>query len=200
MARNSSKKPDKLDSKNCAVLAARSPVLMAQAIDAYSGLHGRMEIADLVDELKGLGKEIADGDMTRIEKMLANQAILLDTLFANMMCRANQCETMKGMETYMRLGLKAQAQARATAESLSVIKNPPVVYAKQANIAAGHQQINSYVCMPAHGDARTEEDESAPNKLLEVSDGERLEFGEEAAAGRSHQDMATMGAVNRAGD
>jgi hypothetical protein len=28
-----------------------------------------------------------------------------------------------------------------TLETLSAIKNPPVVYAKQANFAAGHQQV-----------------------------------------------------------
>lgn len=200
MARKSSKQTETLDSKNCAVLAARSPVLVAQAIDAYSGLHGRMAIPDLVNELKSLGKEIVDGDMARIEMMLANQVILMDTLAANLLCRASQCETMKNMETYMRLALKAQAQSRATAESLSAIKNPPVVYAKQANIAGGHQQINSIVCMPEHSDARTGEHTLVPNKVLEVSDGERLEFGEKTAAGRGHQEMEAMDSINRAGD
>ena len=42
----------------------------------------------------------------------------------------------------MRLSLKAQGQCRATLETLAVIKNPPV-FAHQANIAHGPQQVNN---------------------------------------------------------
>lgn len=34
---------------------------------------------------------------------------------------------------------KAQSQCRATLETLAAIKNPPVIYAKQANISNGPQ-------------------------------------------------------------
>src|SRR5690606_26950893 len=44
---------------------------------------------------------------------------------------------------YMRLALKAQSQCRTTLETLAAIKNPPVVFAKQANIAHGPQQVNN---------------------------------------------------------
>jgi hypothetical protein len=43
----------------------------------------------------------------------------------------------------MRLALKAQGQCRATLETLAVLKNPPTVFAKQANIAAGAQQVTN---------------------------------------------------------
>ena len=45
-------------------------------------------------------------------------------------------------ETCMRLALKAQSQSRATNETLAEIKNPPVVFTRQANIVNGPQQIN----------------------------------------------------------
>jgi hypothetical protein len=45
----------------------------------------------------------------------------------------------------MRLALRAQNQCRATLETLAAIKNPPVVFAKQANIANGPQQVNNGV-------------------------------------------------------
>jgi hypothetical protein len=61
----------------------------------------------------------------------------------------------------LRLALKAQSQCRATLETLSAIKNPPVVIAKQANISNGHQQINNGV--PA---TRTEKNENTQNELL----------------------------------
>jgi hypothetical protein len=43
---------------------------------------------------------------------------------------------MDEIDRYLRLGLKAQSQCRATLETLVQIKNPPVVVARQANIAA----------------------------------------------------------------
>ena len=48
----------------------------------------------------------------------------------------------------MRMALRAQSQCRATLETLATIKNPPIVYAKQANFAAGHQQVNNGVTAP----------------------------------------------------
>ena len=43
-------------------------------------------------------------------------------------------------EMLLRIGLKSQSQCRATLETLAQIKNPPIVYAKQANITNGPQQ------------------------------------------------------------
>ena len=55
---------------------------------------------------------------------------------------ANLSKSLDIAERLMRLGLKAQSQARATLETLAQIKNPPVVYARQANVASGPQQNN----------------------------------------------------------
>ncbi len=41
------------------------------------------------------------------------------------------------------MALKAQSNSRATAEALAAIQNPPTVFARQANIANGPQQINN---------------------------------------------------------
>jgi hypothetical protein len=49
---------------------------------------------------------------------------------------------MAQTEVRLRLALKAQTQCRATVETLATMKNP-VVFAKQANIAHGPQQINN---------------------------------------------------------
>ena len=61
------------------------------------------------------------------------------------------------------MAYKAQNQCRMTSETLSTIKNPPVVYAKQANIAHGPQQVNNG---PSSA-TRTGENEKLPNELLE---------------------------------
>jgi len=46
-------------------------------------------------------------------------------------------EYVDAADTDMRLALRAQSQCRATLETLAAIKNPPVVFANQANIAHG---------------------------------------------------------------
>jgi hypothetical protein len=58
-------------------------------------------------------------------------------------------------ETYLRLALKAQSQSRASIESLAQIKNPPVVYARQANFANGPQRVNSGVAAPRRGKTKS---------------------------------------------
>ena len=71
------------------------------------------------------------------------------------------------------------------------MKNPPTVFAKQANIAHGPQQVNNSLTLARAGNLQ-----SAPNKLLEAHD-ERLEFGAAEATVRCDQTMATVGARNR---
>jgi hypothetical protein len=77
----------------------------------------------------------------------------------------------------MRLGLKAQSQCRATLETLAQIKNPPVVIARQANIAQGPQQVNNEMMPSGRACAGAGENEKPQNKLLEAQNAERLDFG-----------------------
>jgi hypothetical protein len=56
---------------------------------------------------------------------------------------SRSASTRSAAESYFKMALKAQNQCRMTLETLSNIKNPPVVYAKQANIANGPQQVNN---------------------------------------------------------
>lgn len=55
----------------------------------------------------------------------------------------NMDKYLDATDRYMRLALKAQGQCRATLETLANLKNPPVVVARQANIANGPQQVNN---------------------------------------------------------
>ena len=69
---------------------------------------------------------------------------------------------------YLRLALKAQSQRRATLETLATIKNPPVIYAKQANITSGPQQVNTGTLPAPVGG----ENAIAQYKLLEQQHGQ----------------------------
>ena len=40
-----------------------------------------MEVPDLVIEMRKAGDEVVDGNMGRVERMLANQAMTLDAIF-----------------------------------------------------------------------------------------------------------------------
>jgi hypothetical protein len=72
-------------------------------------------------------------------------------------------------QRYFTMAMKAQNQCRMTLETLSAIKNPPVIYARQANIATGLQQVNNGLASPSHAS----ETQIPLNKLLETSNGRR---------------------------
>ena len=169
-----------------------SSTLSAATLKQFAGAGDDMEVSDLVREMKKAGDEAVAGDLGRVERMLANQLLTLDTLFNNLAQRSGRQETFKGIEVLMRLALKAQAQSRATAETLAVIKNP-MPYIKQANIAHGHQQVNNGQQATGAGSFQ-----SGQNKLLEAQHGNTLDFGAQAAAGRADPPMATVGTVHRA--
>jgi len=126
---------------------ATSPELAAHrvinALEAKTGIGEQMDVPMLIETLREQANAAQMGDLKQAEAMLMNQATALQSLFAALTERALGAEYMTNFETYLRMALRSQSQCRATLETLSAIKNPPVVYAKQANIAQGHQQVNN---------------------------------------------------------
>ena len=86
--------------------------------------------------------EVIAGNLTGLERRLAIQANSLDTLFNRLADRAaqNMGQHLDAVEKYMRLALKAQAQCRATIETIHLMHNPTQII-RQTNIAQGHQQV-----------------------------------------------------------
>lgn len=144
-------------------------------------------------ELERLCDEVSHGDTDRIEAMLLSQAVSLEVIFAALARRGSQQENMKHLESFMKLALRAQSQARSTLEALAAIKSPPMVFAKQANIAHGHQHVNNSIAISP----RAEQIESRPNELLEHDHGERLDTRTTGSAGGSDTAMATVEVINR---
>ena len=160
------------DSQVMAALSTRS-ALTAATYNAFAGGGDLLEVTDLMAELRKAGDEVASGNMSWVEKMLAHQAMTLNAIFNNMAQRSHKQETFKGIEVFMRLALKAQAQARSTAEALALLKNP-MPYIRQANIANGPQQVNngqSAAAAPSHARGS----KTAPNKLWEADHGQRMD-------------------------
>jgi hypothetical protein len=187
------------ESQSLAKLATNS-ALSAVTLKRYSGGGDNLDLADLVVEMQRAGGEVVAGDMGRVERMLATQALTLDAIFNNLAQRSGQQDTFKGIEVLMRLALKAQAQARSTAEALALLKNP-MPYIRQANMTTGAQQVNNYTATPSPTSTPSgaKNSESNPNKLLEADHGERLDIGAATTAGRGHQALEAVGAVNGAG-
>lgn len=147
--------------------------------------------------------EVQAGDLRAGEALLTGQAVALNAIFTELARRSalNMGEHLGAAESYMRLALKAQNQCRATVETLAAMKNPPVVFARQANINnGGQQQVNNGTQAPGAGSpapAPASKSATEPNKLLDATHGERMDLGAQAAASRTHQDLEPMEAVNR---
>jgi hypothetical protein len=182
------------NSKATARAATHSSCNAAAVIEVYGKSFGEQDLLALVDELSDSIKRVQGGDMKRCEAMLMGQAHALQSIFTNFSRRALKQEYQKNLESYFRMAMKAQNQCRMTLETLATIKNPPIVYAKQANIAHGPQQINNGAPAPAH----TEKILNQSNELLEHQHGNTLDTGTAGAAAGHDPAMATLGAINGA--
>ena len=177
---------------------ATDGALTAITLQAYSGGGKELGVTELLAAMRKAGDETVAGDMGRFERVLTHQFLTLDALFNNLAQRSGRQDSFKGIEVLMRLALKAQSQARATAETLALMKNP-MPYIKQANIANGPQQVNNGT------PASAGKNQSPPNELLEHQHGNTLDIGTQAAAGliqgyRGADAAGTQGAVPGAGN
>jgi hypothetical protein len=114
----------------------------------------------------------------------------------NLARRSVKQEYLKQWEAYMRMAMKAQGQCRMTLETLAAMKNPPVVFARQANISNGPQQVNNGVAPFA----RASDSDPRKTELLESSNGERLDTRASGATSGADPHLETVGAVNRTAD
>lgn len=150
-----------------------SPSVNAGAIvHQYGGpLFGKenVDFSNLQEEIAKSAEAVNRGDMKTVESMLFGQATALQTMFVNLAKRADcQQGRLDNIETLLKLAFRAQNQCRMTLETLSNVKNPPVVYARQANITSGPQQINN-------GVTHTAEKNITKNELLESNHAKRLD-------------------------
>lgn len=171
-------------------------------MDFSKASFGELSLTDMVASLAEEGGRINKGDMSGAEKLLTAQALALNAIFTELTRRAalNMGEYMDATETYLRLGMKAQSQCRATLETLAVIKNPPV-FAKQANIAHGPQQVNNGSFESStHTPAHAGENVNPQTKLLvDDRNGSTLMDNRTAtAATRGHSAVEAVAPVNGA--
>lgn len=189
---NPGQSPDEAAAKHL----VRPHVQAAATIQAFDPA---LDVNYLAAELADHARAVMNKDLGRAETMLISQATTLDAIFNGLArkSRANMDhQYLDAAETYLRLALKAQSQCRATLETLGALQNPPVVFAKQANFAAGHQQVNNRAAAPTQA-GKTE---SAPNELLEDLRHEQftVDAGAPGKATAVDPVVATVGRVKRA--
>ncbi len=157
------------------------------------------DVNALAAELGRQVEAVNGGDLRRAEGMLIAQAHTLDGIFTSLARRATNQEYLKQWDTYMRMAMKAQNQCRMTLETLAAIKNPPVVYARQANINNGGQQQVNNGTAPNSTPASAHAGENAfePNELSGGSHELLADTRASTATGGAHQDVEAVGAVNR---
>ncbi len=159
-----------------------------------------VSLTDAVASLRETTSTVRDGNLGAAERLLVAQAVALNSMFAELARRAamNMGEHLQATDTYLRLALRAQAQARATLETLGELKNPPVlIAARQANINNGGQQLvnNAEMVYPSPG--RAEELRSQPNELSGPDHELRADTRTSCAAGEADLHLASVGAVIR---
>ncbi len=170
--------PDEVLSKTLLspLVTAANTMQTWENMNTVSGLR-----AALVDQVT----KVHDGDLSRPESMLLTQAHTLDLLFNKLAEKAHIQSHMPHYESFLRLAFKAQGQCRATLETLAAIKNPPVIFAKQANISNGHQQINN--------GTQAANNQKQPNELLTEIPNATLDSRGTGQAIGINSELATVG-------
>ena len=169
----------------------------AAVLEKYGSAFGTQDVGALCEALKTSMTKVQGGSLADCEAMLMGQAHALQAIFMNLSRRSASHEYLKQMETFLRLALKAQSQCRATLETLASIKNPPVVFARQANIANGPQQVNNSDTNTGGARMHAGNNFSEPNKLLEASDERPLDTGATCAAIGANTPMPAMAEIDR---
>ncbi|MDN7592365.1 hypothetical protein [Burkholderia seminalis] len=160
-----------------------------------------VDLTAFAGELQRQANAVTNGDLSGVETMLMTQANTLDVVFNQLARMAATSGYLPKKEIYLRQALKAQSQCRATLQTLAEIKNPRTVFAKQANIAHGPQQVNNGVTTGAAAGSRAcaqENDVTQSNELLEHHHGERLDIRATGTASGSDPAMAAVGEVDGA--
>lgn len=178
--------------------------LLGNASTARHYMHGTLGNIDLTESMRTMrdkAKKVQSGDLSEVDATLTAQAVALNAIFTELARRAslNMGQHLEATEKYMRLALKAQAQCRATLQTLAEIKNPhPVAFVKQANIAHGPQQVNNGISIQVRAHAREENSGNQSNGLLEHHPhGEWLDTGTAGAASGIDPQMDPVEALHR---
>lgn len=175
--------------------SANSAKTIRKVVERQLGYVPDLTLNALTEELATQCAEVSNGNLAAPEAMLMSQAQTCDAVFQHLTQQAyDNMNNIDIAERWFRLAFKAQSNSRASIETLGYLKNPTTVFAKQANMTTGPQQVNN------NGGSRLRETEIVQNEVLENTDGKRLESSTSSRAGRGDSELATVAKFNRATD
>jgi hypothetical protein len=98
---------------------------------------------DFVDHMQSATSKAEAGDLAIASRLLAAQAITLDSMFTELARRTalNMSEYVNAAERYGRLALKAQNNCRATLEALAKLHQPREQTVRHVHVNQGGQAI-----------------------------------------------------------
>jgi hypothetical protein len=164
-------------------------------MDRQLGTVADFGVGGLIEELADQCAEVSKGNLARPEALLMAQATTLDAIFQDLTQLAyKHMHQLDVAERLLRLAFRAQSQSRATVETLGNVKNPPMVFARQANLTTGPQQVNNGVPLPPAKQLIRR------NELLEKEDGKRLGLSTSSSPGRGNSKVAAMAKLDRTKD
>ncbi|NTZ41779.1 hypothetical protein G7A66_01485 [Altererythrobacter sp. SALINAS58] len=114
----------------------------AFANHAFGDTH-KPTIMDSTEALAETMKAAENGDKRLASRMLAAQAVSLDTMFTELARRSgrNMGEYTDAADRYMRLALKAQTACRTTLEALTKLHQPREQTVKHVHVNEGGQAV-----------------------------------------------------------
>lgn len=185
------------DEKSMAALMTGG-ILNAAVTRIYLPTIGEATTTQALDEVgQQQAKAIAAGDLSQLEHMLLTQASALQAMFIDLACRAKNQSQFDALQTMTGLALKCAAGSRQAIVALAELRTPKTsVFAKQANVTTGPQQVNNGT-NPQAGSARAEEIATRPNELLEASHEQRLDTRAQNQGRRADPGARTLETVNR---
>lgn len=166
----------------------------------YSG-SSEVDVLAVLEELKGMAADVAEGNLSAVEQMLLHQAVALQTMFMDLAVRAKGQQDVPAIQALTQLALKAQSGSRATLQTLAELKNPRPVFVRQTNVAHTQQVNNGGQDAVALPPSRARKPRNAPNELKastqECHGSPTLDPRATTAAGREGSAHQTLGTFDR---
>ncbi len=154
-------------------------------------------VNEIAAELQKQAELVHGGELGRAESMLITQAHALQAIFAMLAQQAKRAQLTQGAQGLLGMALKAQAQCRATLQTLVEVKFPrQTQFVRQQNVAV-NQQVNNGTAAPAMPRAHGEEDKSS-TELIEGAGHEAVDCSAPGTPGATHPKLAAVAPINRA--
>jgi hypothetical protein len=168
-------------------------VVVQQYLSYFNGgsnVHALSEVS--MEQARSIG----GGDFSSLELMLLTQATALQAMFVDLATRAKRQDRFDGVQTLTTLALKCAAQSRQAVTALAELRMPnTVMFAKQANVTSGPQQVNNGVASQ-DSPARAEGIQSGPNELSGATHGLLQDTRTSCPAIGTNPHLAAMGEVH----